>query len=90
MNIKMQNIKCVKGPDGTPITINDLPKIGTTRWVVSRKAIVVAAVNGGLLTIEEACNRYNLTTEEFLSWQCLISNYGIGGLRTTQLRSYRY
>lgn len=67
MDIKTKNIKCIKGPDGAPLTINDLPKPGITRWVVRRKAIVVAAVNGGLLTIEEACARYDLTTEEFLS-----------------------
>jgi hypothetical protein len=30
---------------------------------------VVAAVRGGLLSLEEACQRYTLTTEEFLSWR---------------------
>ena len=40
-----------------------------TRWVPSRKAQVVAAVRGGLLSLEEVCDRYSLTVEEFLSWQ---------------------
>ncbi|NTB71722.1 DUF1153 domain-containing protein, partial [Agrobacterium tumefaciens] len=30
-------------------------------------AEVVAAVRGGLLSLEEACERYTLTVEEFLS-----------------------
>ena len=48
-----------------------------TRWVIRRKAEVVAAVRDGLLTLEEACSRYMLTVEEFLSWQYLIDQYGL-------------
>ena len=45
----------VMGPDGNPLTLDDLPAPGTTRWVIRRKAEVVAAVRGGLLThIENA------------------------------------
>ena len=43
----------VMGPDGNPLTLDDLPPPGTTRWVIRRKAEVVAAVRGGLLTLEE-------------------------------------
>jgi hypothetical protein len=57
----------VIGPDGSPLTIADLPPPNTRRWVIRRKAEVVAAVRGGLLSLEEACNRYTLTVEEFLS-----------------------
>ena len=56
--------KHVIGPDGSPLTIADLPAPGTTRWVIRRKAEVVAAVRGGLLSLEEACQRYMLTVEE--------------------------
>eukprot|EP00558_Chaetoceros_sp_UNC1202_P002334 CAMPEP_0197240182 /NCGR_PEP_ID=MMETSP1429-20130617/6516_1 /TAXON_ID=49237 /ORGANISM="Chaetoceros sp., Strain UNC1202" /LENGTH=105 /DNA_ID=CAMNT_0042699769 /DNA_START=39 /DNA_END=357 /DNA_ORIENTATION=- len=49
----------VKGPDGRPITLEDLPKPGITRWVTRRKAEVVAAVSGGLLSEGEACERYS-------------------------------
>jgi len=52
---------------GQPLTLDSLPPPETTRWVVSRKAEVVAAVNGGLLTVEEVCDRYQLTLEEFAS-----------------------
>jgi hypothetical protein len=34
----------------------------------SQKAIVVAAVRHGLITLGEACERYHLTTEEYVSW----------------------
>lgn len=44
----------VIGPLGEPLTMESLPPIGTTRWIVRRKAEVVAAVNGGLLSIGEA------------------------------------
>jgi hypothetical protein len=36
----------VTGPDGSPLTIADLPPPGTKRWVIRRKAEVVAAVRG--------------------------------------------
>lgn len=39
----------VIGPLGEPLTLESLPKPDTTRWVVRRKAEVVAAVNGGQL-----------------------------------------
>jgi hypothetical protein len=53
-------------PDGGLLTIADLPAPGTKRWVIRRKAIVVAAIRGGLLTLEEARSRYALTVEELL------------------------
>jgi hypothetical protein len=79
----------VMGPDGNPLTLDDLPPPNTTRWVIRRKAEVVAAVRGGLLTIEEACERYNLTAEEFDSWRKAIEKHGLPGLRTTRLQHYR-
>lgn len=71
------------------LTIKDLPPPGTTRWVVRRKAAVVAGVRQGLITLEEACHRYTLSVEEFLSWQRLIEQHGERGLRVTRLKDYR-
>ena len=71
------------------MTLNDLPPPNTQRWVIRRKAEVVAAVRGGLLTLEEACTRYMLTVEEFQSWQRAIEQHGLPGLRTTRLQEYR-
>ena len=82
--------KFVIGPDGSPLTIADLPPGSTRRWVIRRKAEVVAAVRGGLLSLEEACARYTLTVEEFLSWQSSIDEYGLAGLRTTRIQQYRH
>lgn len=82
-------VKYVIGPDGSPLTIADLPPEGTKRWVIRRKAEVVAAVRGGLLSLEEACQRYTLTVEEFLSWQSSIDEHGLAGLRTTHIQKYR-
>ena len=65
-------VKYVIGPDGSPLTIADLPPPSTRRWVIRRKAEVVAAVRGGLLSLEDACARYTLTVDEFLSWQVSI------------------
>ena len=75
--------KYVVGPDGSPLTVADLPKADTKRWVIKRKAMVVAAVRGGLLSLEDACARYMLTADEFLSWQVTIDRYGLAGLRHT-------
>ena len=82
-------IKFVMGPDGSPLSIKDLPPPSTTRWVIRRKAEVVAAVRGGLLSLEEACERYNLTVEEFVAWRVAIDDHGLAGLRSTKLQKYR-
>ena len=89
--IENQKIKPaqVVGPLGEPLTIADLPPPNTRRWVVRRKAEVVAAVNGGLLTIEEVLERYDLTLEEFASWQRAIDRSGMQGLRVTRIQHYR-
>ncbi|PZU10835.1 DUF1153 domain-containing protein [Sphingomonas sp.] len=79
----------VVGPLGEPLTLDSLPPPGTTRWVVRRKAEVVAAVNGGLLTFEEVCERYDLTMEEFASWKRAVERSGMPGLRVTRIQHYK-
>ena len=81
--------KYVIGPTGAPLMLSDLPPANTERWVIRRKAEVVAAVRGGLLTLDDACDRYRLTNEEFLTWQKSIDRHGLAGLRTTRLQQYR-
>src|SRR6476660_5935219 len=73
----------------TFMILNELPPPETKRWVIRRKAIVVSAVRSGILTLEEACERYKLSIEEFLSWQRLIDSHGLAGLRVTRLQDYR-
>ncbi|MBR9833658.1 MAG: DUF1153 domain-containing protein [Alphaproteobacteria bacterium] len=79
----------VQGPDGRKLTLDDLPKPGITRWVTRRKAEVVAAVTGGLLSKTDACKRYDLSEEEFAGWQKLYSRHGKKGLRATRIQQYR-
>lgn len=81
--------KYVIGPTGSPLTVNDLPPPDTLRWVIRRKAEVVAAVRGGLLSLDDACGRYGLTNEEFGAWQVAIDKHGMQGLRTTRIQQYR-
>lgn len=76
--------------DGSgPLTLEDLPPPNTTRWVMRRKAEVVAGVRAGLLSVEEACARYGLSAEEFNSWQAMIDRHGVAALRVTRLQDYR-
>jgi hypothetical protein len=82
--------KYVIGPDGSPLAIADLPAPDTLRWVVRRKAEVIAAVRGGLLSLDEACSRYMLTVEEYLSWQHSVDKHGLAGLRATRTQQYRH
>ena len=81
--------KYVIGPDGSPLTLADLPASNTRRWVIKRKAQVVAAVRGGLLSLDDACSRYRLTMDEYLNWQQSIDSHGLAGLRTTKIQNYR-
>jgi hypothetical protein len=82
-------VRPVLAPDGSVLTLADLPAPTTERWVASRKAIVVAAMRGGLLSMSDACARYRLTTEEFLSWQTQVDRNGLQGLHTTRIQEYR-
>ena len=77
-------------PMGKQMSLEDLPTPKTKRWVIRRKAEVVAGVRGGLLSLDEACRRYSLTVDEFRSWQHLLENHGVQGLRTTKIKEYRY
>ena len=69
--------------------MGELPPANTRRWVVRRKAAVVAAVESGKITLEEACRRYQLTEEEFRAWQRAYDAHGLPGLRATRLQQYR-
>lgn len=79
----------VIGPDGKVLTLDDLPPPDTQRWVARRKAEVVAAVRAGLLSLEDACSRYNLSRDEFDSWERAIDKHGLGGLRITRIQEFR-
>ena len=74
---------------GPIASLDSLPSPDTKCWVIRRKAEVVAAVRAGVISLEEACRRYTLSIEEFLSWQRLVESHGLPGLRVTRLQDYR-
>ena len=88
-------IKRVEGPravtleDGTVLTLADLPPKDTRRWVASRKAIVIRAVEAGLLSRKAALERYGLSDEELDLWQAAVNQHGIDALKVTSLQKYR-
>ena len=67
----------------------DLPPPDVKRWTIRLKVGVVTAVAVGVLTREEACRRYQLSEEEFLSWQQAFEAHGLRGLRSTRLQQYK-
>ena len=79
----------VPGPLGASISLETLPPPDTRRWVVRRKAEVLAAINGGLITAAEACARYRLSPEELDLWQESLDRAGVPGLRVTRIQLYR-
>lgn len=76
-------------PDGTILTRADLPGPETRRWVARRKAVVVQAVEHGLIPRDEALDRYGLSDEEFCLWESAVRSHGEAGLRVTKLQQYR-
>ena len=66
-----------------------LPPSNTVRWVASRKTMVLAAIDAGSLSIEEACLRYRLSIEEIASWSRLTELHGRDGLKISRLGEYR-
>lgn len=86
---KIQGPHAVTLPDGTTLTRSDLPSPNTTRWVASRKAAVVHAVDGGLMTAEDAIRTYALSEEELDSWRTAVSHHGEKALKTTALQRFR-
>ena len=65
-----------------------LPPAGTRRWVARRKAQVVEAVLGGMLRLDEALKRYELSIEEFSLWKRRFYLSGVEGLRVSPRPSH--
>ncbi len=84
-----RNSAPLEEPFNRDLSLSDLPSPNIKRWHIQRKAMVVAAVRTGLIDVAEACARYGITIEEFLSWERLLDEHGMRGLRTTYLKKYR-
>ncbi len=86
---RVEGPRAVTLPDGTVLSLADLPPADTRRWVASRKATVIQAVSAGLITREAALERYALSDEEFDLWQNAVTQHGIDALKVTALQKYR-
>ena len=86
---KVDGLRIVTLASGGRMTRADLPPAETRRWVASRKAAVVRGVIYGLITQQEALERYGLSEEEFLEWVRAVSDHGVDALKATAVQKYR-
>ena len=86
---KVDGPRSVTLPDGTILTRANLPPPTTRRWVASRKAVVVAAVQHGLIARDAALDTYDLSDEEFSEWEEALRIHGHDALKTTCLQRFR-
>jgi len=86
---KVDGPRAITLPDGTVMTRADLPDPNTRRWVASRKAAVVRAVEGGLISRKEALEIYALSGEELDAWTEAVASHGEAALKATALQRYR-
>ncbi|WP_170514244.1 CtrA inhibitor SciP [Ruegeria atlantica] len=86
---KVEGPRSITLPDGTVLSRADLPPKDTTRWVASRKAIVVRGVVYGLITLSDAKKRYGLSDEEFNAWVAAVAEHGTDALKVTAIKKYR-
>ena len=81
--------RTVVDPFGDLLTVETLPPADTIRWVPRRKAQMVCAVRGGLISRQEACDRYGISDEELFSWEKSLDDHGLRALRVTKTQRYR-
>ena len=81
--------KFVVRSDRTVFSLVDLPASDTKALDHAPQTDVVDAVHGGLLTKEEACWRYALTMDEYLSWQIAVERFGRAGLNARRAQNDR-
>jgi len=86
---RIPGLQSVTLSDGRILIRADLPATATRRWVASRKAAVVEAVDAGLISAEEAVATWGLSDEELESWRAAARRHGIAALKATALQRYR-
>ncbi|SEM87781.1 Protein of unknown function [Palleronia salina] len=86
---KIDGPRAVTLPGGKVMTRADLPDPKTKRWVASRKAAVLRAIEAGLIDRDEACRLYVLSPEELDSWASAVQRHGEAALKATRLQKYR-
>lgn len=86
---KGKGLVLVRLKDGSTMSRADLPPVTTRRWVASRKAAVVRAVDNGLIDGAEACKMYELSEEELQGWRDAARKHGESALKATSVQKYR-
>ena len=66
----------------------ELP-LSDERWTTRRKAALVGAVRRAEVSLDEICQKYRLSIEEFAAWERDYDRYGAPGLRATRYQIYR-
>ena len=79
----------VRLTNGDLLSVADLPSDAHVRWVASRKLTVVRAVVYGLVPLETALKKYNLSEDEFFSWVDGAAKHGENALKSTYIKKYR-
>ena len=79
----------VVGPCGDVLTRREMPQNFRLRWTARRKAEVVIAVETGILSLNEACERYIISPEEFFVWKNDYARQGMESLRCSALKRQR-
>jgi len=70
------------------IDLRTLPPL-SGRWCPAHKERVVIALRRGEMTEAQACERFDLSTEEFASWSRRFATHGRRGLAVTRLQQVR-
>jgi hypothetical protein len=79
----------IVGPLGLPLTRESLPAPNVPRWNARRKAELLFAIRGQLLSAQEAAVRYALSPEEIARWRELFDGFGLDGLKASKARPSR-
>lgn len=79
----------IQDADGGTVGIDGFPPEGTTRWGFKKKTLVIRAVTAGMLTLQEALDRYHMTEREFRLWEKGLSEDGTAGLMLTKFQHRR-
>ncbi len=83
----MQQGGTAREQNGAIIVDSALPQTWQGRWTAWRKAAVVAGINRGTITVDEAAERYMLSREELAAWDRSLARDGITGLLAKRQRA---
>lgn len=58
--------------------------VAPMRWVMQRKLELLRDIRNGKLTVDQACDRYRLSTDELFAWREALERQGPNGLLATR------